>query len=100
MIRRLPSLGDGHEVDDLPDSTRGHEPGDEDGRVREVQLPGDIVLALRRDPEAAALVMVEQAREHAGSVEAGKAQPVDGAVGSDQRGGMQVADQAMVGDWG
>jgi hypothetical protein len=34
---------DRHEVDHLGDAVRGHESGDQDGRVGEVELPGDMV---------------------------------------------------------
>ena len=50
--------------------------------------------------EAAALaaVGVEQRGEHAGRVEPARAEPVDGAVGADERRGAQVADDPVLGD--
>ena len=56
---------DRHEVDHLADTAGGHEPGDQDGRVGEVQLPGDMIGALGGDPEVPAALAVEQRREHA-----------------------------------
>jgi hypothetical protein len=37
-VGRDPTLGHRHEVDDLPDTVLGHEAGDQDRCVREVQL--------------------------------------------------------------
>jgi hypothetical protein len=92
--------GDRHEVVDLAHPIRGHEPGDQDGGVGEIELPADIVVAIGPDPAVTALVRVEQGREHAGRVEPGTAEPVDAAVGGHQRGGLQVADQPVVADVG
>ena len=89
---------DRHEVDHLADAAGGHEPGDQDGGVREVELPGDVVGALGGDPEVPAALAVEQRREHARGVEPRAAEPVDGAVGGHQRGGLQVTDQPVLGD--
>jgi hypothetical protein len=89
---------DRHEVGHLADPVGGHEPGDQDGRVGEVQLPSDVVVALGADAEAPAVVVVEQRGEHTRRVEARAAEPVDGAVGGDQRGGLEIADQAVLGN--
>src|SRR3954454_16272339 len=56
---------DWHEVDHLPDAAGGHETGDQDGRVGEVELPSDMITALRSDPEVPAALVVKQRREHA-----------------------------------
>src|SRR5207248_10443193 len=90
--------GDGHEVVHLADPVRGHEPGDQDGRVGQVQLPGHVVVPVRRDLVEAAAVGVQQRGEDAGRVEPGRAEPVEGAVGGHQRGRLQVADQPVVAD--
>jgi hypothetical protein len=50
---------DRHEVDHLADAAGCHEPGDQDARVREVQLLGDMVGAFGGDPEVAAALGVE-----------------------------------------
>src|SRR4030081_1250096 len=50
--------------------------------------------------EASAPFAMEERREHARRVEARAAEPVDGAVGCDERRGLQIADQAVVGDGG
>jgi hypothetical protein len=42
--------------------------------------------------------MVQQGAEDAGRVEAGGAEPVDGAVGADQRRRLQVSDQTVIGN--
>ena len=48
------------------------------------------------DAEAAALAIVEERGEDARRVEARQAEPVDGAVGADERDRAQVADDAVV----
>jgi hypothetical protein len=90
---------DRHEVQDLADAALAQEPGDQDGAVRLVELLDDMVGVLGGDAEVAALVVVEQAGEHTGAVEAGTTEPVDGAVGVHQRGGLQVTDEAVVSNW-
>src|SRR5581483_6971247 len=50
----------------------------------------------RGDPEAPALVGVEERPEHAGRVEARQAQPIDRPVQADQGGAVHVADDAVV----
>ncbi len=90
-----------HEVDDLADAVRGHVAGHQDGRVREVELAyGDLFLDVGGQSAVAAAVAVEQGGEHAGRVEPRCAPPVDGAVGGDQRRGLQVADEPVIGDRG
>jgi hypothetical protein len=54
--------------------------------------------AVGRDAEQAPAVGVEDRREDARRVEARAAVPVDRPVGADQRDGMQIADQAVLGD--
>jgi hypothetical protein len=88
--------GDGHEVVHLADPVRGHEPGDQDRGVGQVQLPGHVVVPVRRDLVEAAPVGVQQRREHAGRVEPGDAEPVQDAVRGHQRRRLQVADQAVI----
>jgi hypothetical protein len=89
---------DGHEVQHLANPVGGHEAGDQDGRIREVQLPGDVVLALGTDAEAPTLVVVEQRGEHTRRVEARATEPVDAAVGRHQRRRLQISDQSMLGN--
>ena len=89
---------DGHEVQHLANPVGGHEPGDQDGGVREVQLPGDVVVTLGADAEAPTVVVVKQGAEHTGRVEPRGAPPVDGAVGGDQRRGLEISDQPVLGD--
>jgi hypothetical protein len=57
-----------------------------------------VVGALGRDAEVAAVLGVQERPEHARGVEAGQAQPVDGPVRADERGRLEVADQAVVAD--
>jgi hypothetical protein len=87
-----------HEVDHLADSVLGHEPGDQDGGVRKVQLPAGDAGAGRPHPEVAAAFLVEQRGEDTRRVEPWAAEPVDGTVDGHQRGGLQVADQSVVGN--
>ena len=90
--------GDRHEVDHLTDAGLGHEPGDEDRGVREVQLLAGDGLHGGPDPEVPPSLVVEQRPEDARRVEPWCAEPVDGAVGGDERRGLEVADEAVVGD--
>ncbi len=89
---------DGHEVVHLADAVRRQEAGDEDVRVGEVELPHRVAPVHGRDPVVAALLGVEDRREDAGRVEPRAAEPVDGAVGADERDAVQVADHAVLGD--
>ena len=87
-----------HEVDHLAHPVGGEEPGHQYGGVGEVHLLGLVTGALGTDPEAAAAVVVEQGAEHAGRVEPREAEPVDRTVGAHQRRGLQVTDDAVLGD--
>ena len=89
---------DRHEVDDLPDAGLGHEPGDQNRSVREVQLLAGEDVHRRTYPEVAATAMVQQCSEDAGGVEAGCAEPVDGSIGGHERRGLEVTDESVVGD--
>ncbi len=93
-----PALDDRHEVQHLADPVGGHEPGDQHGRVWQVQLPGDVVVGGWRDPEVAAAVGVEQRRENAGRVEPRAAEEVHSAVSGHQRRGLQVPDEPVITD--
>ena len=48
--------------------------------------------------EATALLVVEQRREDARRIEPRAAEPVDGAVGGDERARLLIADQSVIGD--
>jgi hypothetical protein len=80
----LPLLADAHEVLHLGDALGGEEAGDEDVRVREVELLRRR-LPDRRQAEGAAALGVEDGREDAGRVEVGPAEPVDRPVRADER---------------
>ena len=86
-----------HEVHHLGDALRRQEPRHEDGGVREVHLLGHAVVD-GVEGEVATLPLVEQRGEDARRIEAGAAEPVDGAVGGDERRCLQVADQAVIRD--
>jgi hypothetical protein len=66
--------------------------------VGEVQLSDHDIVAFGGDPEPAAPVAVQQGREHAGTVEPRAAEPVHTAVGRDQRRGLQISNQSVLGD--
>ena len=87
-----------HEVDDLTHPVLGDEPGDENGGVREVHLLRLVAAPRRTDPEVAAPDVVEQGAEHARRVEARAAEPVDRTFRTDQRRGLKITDQAVVGN--
>jgi len=60
-----PALGHRHEVVYLADPVRGHEPGDQDRGIGQVQLLAHVVVPVGPDPEEPTTVGVEQRREHA-----------------------------------
>ena len=97
-MRRLAGARRGHEVLHLPHSVGHQEARDEDVGVGQVQLLGAPAVAVGRDAEQAAVVGVEDRREDARRVEPRAAVPVDRPVGADERDGVQVADQAVLGD--
>jgi hypothetical protein len=88
----------GHEVLHLPDAIGHQEACDEDVGVGEVELLGGPAVAVGRDPEQTPVGGVEDRREDARRVESRGAVPIDRPVGADERDGVQVADQAMLGD--
>ena len=96
VLVRGPLAGNRHEVDHLADAVHAQESRDEDRRARQIQLLGDVVDAVGRDAEVTTSLMIEQRSEDARRVEPRCAEPVDRAVGRDQRSGLQVSDQAMV----
>ena len=97
-VRRLAAARRGHEVLHLPHSVGHQEARDEDVGVGQVELLGAPAVAVGRDAEQAPAVGVEDRREDARRVEARAAVPVDRPVGADERDGVQVADQAVLGD--
>ena len=97
-VRRLAGTRRRHEVLHLPHSVGHQEARDEDVGVGEVELLGAPAVAVGRDPEQAPVVGVEDRREDARRVEPRAAVPVDRPVGADERDGVQVADQAVLGD--
>ena len=89
---------DRHEVVYFAHPVRRQEPRHQHRAVGEVQLPADVILAVRRNPEVSAFVGIEQGREHARRVESRTAEPVHRSVGGDQSGRLEVTDQAVVAD--
>jgi hypothetical protein len=87
-----------HEVQDLTDPAGGHEPGDQDGRVREVQLADHDIVALGGDPEVPAALAVQQGAEHTRRVEPRTTEPVHATVSGHQRSGLQISDQSVLGN--
>ena len=97
-MRHLAGARRRHEVLHLPHPVGHQEARDEDVGVGEVELLGAPAVAVGRDAEQPPAVGVEDRREHARRVEARAAVPVDRPVGAHERDGVQVADQAMLGD--
>ena len=58
----------------------------------------DRVIVRRRDQPAAIVVIAENRREASLGIETRQAHPVDGAVASDERRGLAVADHGIVFD--
>ena len=95
-------LHHGHEVVHLDHALVGEEAGVEDVGRGQVRLVGTDAAVDGREVPRTALLGVEDAGEDARGVEAAGAEPVDAAVGGDERGGPQVADHPVLGDrgWG
>ena len=85
FIRHEAGAADRHVVLHLGHVVGVQEAGDEDSGVRPVELLVAELVAGRGDPEAPALLVVQDGGEDAGRVEARQAQPVDGAVHAHQR---------------
>jgi hypothetical protein len=81
--RRNCRFVDWHEVRHFGNTCLGHEASDEYRRVWKVQLLDDRVVVFGNDLERAAPGVIEQAGENARRVEAGAAEPIDGAVAAD-----------------
>src|SRR6516164_3581911 len=96
LVRHRASSAEGHVVLHFADALVMEEPRDQDGGVRPIELLAAEVVTCRGDAEAPARLVVQQSGEDTGGVEVRQAQPVDGTVHPDQRGGAQVADNAVM----
>src|SRR6185369_6780955 len=61
-------------------------------------LPADFGFALRSNDEVAALLPIEHAAETTVGIKAGETAPVHGTGAGNQRCGMAITDQCVVGD--
>src|SRR5918993_3914824 len=86
---------DRHEVKGLGKARRREEAGQEHVGIGQVELVAVGVLH-RSQREMSALLLVEDGTEDTRGVEGGKAQPVYGAVGTDERRRVEVPDDTMV----
>ena len=87
-----------HEVGHLTHARLSQETGDEDCRVREVQLLGGDGVCNGAHSEVTPSAMVQEGPEHARRVEAWRAEPVDRSVGADKGARLEVADQTVFSD--
>src|SRR5262249_42211068 len=85
-----------HEVGDLGDAVLVERAGDQHVRVWEVHLLDGAGGLAWPDPEATAVLDVEQAAEHRRRPEVGVRHEVDGPVRAHQRHGVEVADDSVV----
>ena len=85
-----------HQVDDLDHAGLGLPPGDEHERVVLVGARRAAGRADRGEPPVPVVVVAEQCAERRRRVEARQAEPVDAAVGADERAGVAVADEGVV----
>ena len=85
-----------HEVDEPHGTVVRLQLGLEDERVASVLAARRAELARRLDRPVAVLRVAEQRGEERARVEARQAQPVDGAVATDERSRLQVADEPVV----
>src|SRR5262245_13338959 len=100
-MRRGPLAAQGHEVDqdDRTAAVGGGEFGFENERVAPIPARAPHVRLRTcgwRDPPMAVVRTPQQRRKTCLRVEAGPAQPVDGAVLGDERGRLAVTDQRIV----
>src|ERR671915_1435850 len=86
---------DRHEVKGLGKARMREEAGQEHVGIGQVELVAVGVLH-RSQREMPALLLVEDGAEDTRGVEGGKAQPVYGAVGTDERRRVEVPDDTMV----
>ena len=93
-VRRLAARR--HEVDQPDGAVLARELGLEDQRVVAVPAPGRRDLAAGLSHHRPFSSLPRSAAKHAPESKRGKQQPVDAAVPRDERGGLQVADEAVV----
>ena len=85
-----------HQVDDLDLAGLGLPAGHQHERVGLVGARGAALRADRGQPPVALLLVAEQGAERRRRIEPRQAQPVDAAVGADERAGVTVADEGVV----
>jgi hypothetical protein len=85
-----------HEVDEPDDAGIRLELALEDERVVAIAPRQRSKLAVRLDRPVPVLRRAEESGEERPRVEAGEAQPVDGAVAADERAGLEIADERVV----
>jgi hypothetical protein len=90
--------GPRHEIEQFTDPLLRQKPRDEDRRVGKVELLRGERFVERPGTEVTAADMVQQRRENAWRVEARTAEPIEGAARCDQRRGLQITDETVVGD--
>ena len=79
-----------------PDSVRKR--GDEDCGVRVVELLPGKGVDRWSSAQVSTVIIVQQRAEDTRRVEAGRAEPVDCAVGADECRRLEVADKTVIGD--
>src|SRR6266571_8408209 len=83
-----------HEVLNFADTLLREESGDQDVRIRQVQLLGLPAGNRWCDAVVSASRAIEDGSEHARGIEAGTAVPINGTVGAHQRDSVEVANDA------
>lgn len=91
----FPAKAEGHAVRHLQRAGGRGEGGDEDVGVVEVLASG-LEGAFGAYSKGAPPLHIEDAAEHRGRVEPGKARPVDGAVAAHERCGVAIAQQGVI----
>ena len=86
------------EIGQLRDTVAREEAGEQDVRVRQVELPAPCVIELGSQFEPASPLIVEDGGEYAWAVEARPAQEVYGAIESHEGHGTEVTYDAMIFD--
>ena len=96
FLRHRAGAADRHVILDLTHAVVVQKARDEDVGVRPVELLVPEIVAGRGNPEAPALLVVQDGGEDARRIEVRQTQPVDGAIHPHQRRRAHVADDAVI----
>ena len=85
-----------HKVGQFGCTARGQKTGDKDVGFWPIELLADHIIANGSNLEISALLVIENGCKDARGIEVWHAQPIDGAIDSDKRDRVHVADHSVV----